>query len=355
MEFTDLTRYFPVNDGRIAPFSELRKMKQVLFTHSIELVQSDENIEYAKQLADQGHLVVPIRRLPQDAAYVDRNTFPRRILFEMTSRCNVLCKMCPQHGLTRPRTDMDTETYKRVLDEIDEHGVEGLWIYHLGEPLLHPNFKELLEYVSLKDNIQCKWMSTNGMLFDKERIGWVLKSKLDFVNLSVHAVSAEVYNTVVPTGDFKVVSDNLETFYAVKGTENLPKRPFLHCQMIEQDTTAHEVDAFIERHYQRADIVSVNMLEYVGLENNSFGIQQRDRKPLTNCTRVERGDCFIFSNGDVTLCDAAFNAEIKLGNIHEQSLYEIWNGEERQRLLKLNAEGKMAENSFCCTCTDYDI
>ena len=97
------------------------------------------------------------------------------------------------------------------------------------------------------------------------------------------------------------------------------------------------------------------MLEYINLPNNAFGLQQRERKPLTSCLRVSRNDCFICSNGDVTLCDAAYNGEIYLGNIHKQTLHEIWNGELRNKILNLNEQGRMFEIDFCRNCTDYDI
>jgi radical SAM protein with 4Fe4S-binding SPASM domain len=156
-------------------------------------------------------------------------------------------------------------------------------------------------------------------------------------------------------GDFEIVQKNLNKFYELKCAGGLPTKPFLHCQMIEQETTKHEVDAFIKAHYDKADIVSINMLEYVNLPNNKFGFQQRQRCKLTSCSRVSRNDCFIFSNGDVTLCDAAFNAEICLGNINEKSLYEIWNGPERKQILELNKKGEMYKIEFCRNCTDYDI
>ncbi len=160
---------------------------------------------------------------------------------------------------------------------------------------------------------------------------------------------------MAPPGNFDIVQGNLEKFYELKGSDDIPKRPFLHCQMIEQETTKHEVDAFIKKHYKRAEIVSVNMLEYVNMPNNNYGMQQRERKPLESCLRVMRNDCFICSNGHVTLCDAAYNGEIYLGSIHEQSLYDIWNGEKRKKILELNESGRMSEIEFCRNCTDYDI
>jgi len=355
MELVDLSRYVQIENPTISPFSVLREMKPVVLTADLKLFDEPENLEYAKKLAKEGYNVVRIVRNPPLKNYKERIDFPRRILFEMTSNCNYLCKMCPQQNLKRPRMDMDKNLYKKVIDEIDSHGIEGIWLYHLGESLLHPDFKEIVEHVSSKKNLGAIWMSTNGEYFTEENIKTVLNSNIDWINYSAHSVTEETYFEVIGKTTFKVVDKNLETFYNIKGTDNLPRKPYLHCQMIEQDTTKHEVDAFIKKHYNRADIVSINMLEYVNLPNNAFGAVQRERKPLTSCTRVTRGDCFICSNGAVTLCDAAYNGEILLGNVNEQSLYDIWNSPERKKILKLNEEGKMSEVEFCKKCTDYDI
>jgi len=354
MEFVDLSRYMEIKKPTILPFSKLRKMKPLWLTQYLELADEPENIEYAESLAKKGISVVSIRRRPPFSKYLNRETFPRRVLLEMTSRCNFSCRMCPQQNLKRPRMDMPGETYRRVVDEIDQNGVEGLWIYHLGEPLLHPEFRENVEHISKKKNLGIIWMSTNGQYFTEETMRCVVDSNIDYINYSAHAVNEEVYKKVAPEGDFNTVQGNLERLYELKGTD-IPLKPFIHCQMIEQEVTKDYVDVFIKKHYKRAEIVSINMLEYVNLPNNAFGFKQRERKKLTSCKRVSRNDCFVFSNGKVTLCDAAYNGEICLGDINEQSLYEIWNGSERKRILELNKNGKMSEIEFCRSCTDYDI
>ena len=357
MEFVSLERYMLVKNPFVAPFSELRTIEPILMTQDLQIVDEPDNSRYAKQLAEKGYAVVPIRRCPSAKKYLNRETFPRRILFEMTSRCNFMCRMCPQQNLQRPRKDMAGKLYRKLIDEIDEYGIEGIWLYHLGESLLHPEFKENLRHVSSKKNLGVIWMSTNGYYFDEDNIRTVLGSNVDYINFSAHAVCEETYNTVVPSGkdNFEIVQKNLQRFYELKGQNNLLRKPFMHCQMIEQETTKHEVDAFIKMHYKRAEIVSINMLEYANLPNNAYGMLQRKRKPLTSCLRVSRNDCFICSNGHVTLCDAAYNGEIFLGDVNKQTLYEIWNSDKRATILDLNRKGMMSEIEFCRKCTDYDI
>lgn len=358
MEFINLGRHLPIKKPVVRSIAELRKMEPVLVDQNLDLLDTPENLDRAKALAEDGWQVVRIEKRSPESAHAERADFPRRVILELTSKCNFLCRMCPQNGLQRPRMHMDPETCFKVLDELEEQGIEGLWLYHLGESILHPQFREIMEYMSTKDNLGVVWLSTNGHAFSEKHIQTVLNSKLDFLNYSLHALTEEVYKTVAPHGDFDKVRGNLERFWEMKEQakgNHGPKKPYLHLQMIEQETTHGQVDGFIAKYHSKAEIVSVNMLEYVNLPNNEYGRQQRERRPLTNCKRVDRGDCFIMSNGDVTLCDVAVNAEIRLGNVGQEPLYDIWNGEERTRLLRLSREGRMAENEFCAKCTDYDI
>ena len=64
MEFTNLSRYLPVKNGRQLPFRELRKREPVRLTQDLQLSEDPENIAYAESLARQGIEVVPIRRMP---------------------------------------------------------------------------------------------------------------------------------------------------------------------------------------------------------------------------------------------------------------------------------------------------
>jgi radical SAM protein with 4Fe4S-binding SPASM domain len=44
-----------------------------------------------------------------------------------------------------------------------------------------------------------------------------------------------------------------------------------------------------------------------------------------------------------------------LGNLNDESLYNIWNSEKRKKLLSLHVDGKRGEMSFCNKCDFYGI
>ena len=79
------------------------------------------------------------------------------------------------------------------------------------------------------------------------------------------------------------------------------------------------------------------------------------------CTRLRDNRAIINSNGGMTLCDNAYNSEerfvgeLYLGNIRNQTIYEIWNSGRRQHLLDLEAAQRLNEVDLCRNCFDFDI
>ncbi len=347
--------------GGLSPtFEQLRQLPFVKITPEARLVEEPENVAVCNALADEGYRVVRVTKEAPKRNFVGRIEFPRRVILEMTSRCNLLCRMCPRNSLHRPLIDMDSAAYCRLLDEANAHGVEGVWTYHLGESLLHPDFRKIIRYAEGLDNIGSLWMSTNGHLMTDDSLDFIFDSRIDYINFSLHAVSADVYATVCQGGDFDLVMNNYGSLVRRKAG-HLRERPFVHLQMIEQETTKGQTAAFIEMYRKEVEMVSVNMLEYSQMPNNEFGLRQRERGGRGRCKRVSRGDCFVCSNGAVTLCDVAYDCMeervgiLYLGNIHEQSIHDIWNGERRKTILDMEGEGKLEELPTCAQCTDYDI
>ena len=77
-----------------------------------------------------------------------------------------------------------------------------------------------------------------------------------------------------------------------------------------------------------------------------------DRTPTTNfrCNQPWQR-LYIRGNGDVTPCCAMFSSYLKLGNIKESSLYDLWNSNLAKELRKLHKEGRYRENKTCLKCS----
>ena len=164
MEFMDISLLgYNTNGLRILEFKELCALPIVKVSMDLKLLDDEENIKNLEKTIALGSAVANIRKINLKATSKTLN-FPKRILFEMTNQCNVLCKMCPRNNLLKPAQYQSVETYKRVLDEFNSYGVDGVWLYRLGESLLHPGFREIVNYIKGLKNVGYIWMGTNGRL-----------------------------------------------------------------------------------------------------------------------------------------------------------------------------------------------
>lgn len=57
------------------------------------------------------------------------------------------CDFCANHLMTRPRGYMSSDMAKNIIDQLHQMNFKGSLITSLmGEPLLHPNFTEIVKY-----------------------------------------------------------------------------------------------------------------------------------------------------------------------------------------------------------------
>src|SRR5271163_4988950 len=71
---------------------------------------------------------------------------------EPTTACNLRCPECPSglRAFTRPTGMLDPVFFKQVIDELHKD-ITYLTFYFQGEPFLHPEFLEMVEYASSKN------------------------------------------------------------------------------------------------------------------------------------------------------------------------------------------------------------
>jgi MoaA/NifB/PqqE/SkfB family radical SAM enzyme len=83
--------------------------------------------------------------------------FPQSISLTITNRCNLACRMCGQwsgEGYMNSRRgnlrdEMGLEDWRRVVDELADHGIPSL-LLRGGEAFLHPDILPLIEYIHRK-------------------------------------------------------------------------------------------------------------------------------------------------------------------------------------------------------------
>lgn len=90
--------------------------------------------------------------------------------FEITERCNLKCSFCHQEFGKRinHKADFELEDYKNIIDEAKQEKQIKYVRITGGEPLLHPNVKDFLQYAT--DAGYCTILNTNATLLTAELI-----------------------------------------------------------------------------------------------------------------------------------------------------------------------------------------
>jgi len=72
------------------------------------------------------------------------------VTIEPSNTCNSSCVMCPYPKMTRPKTVMPMDLFKKVVDECVSNGINKFNLNFYNEPFLDPMIFERIEYLKLK-------------------------------------------------------------------------------------------------------------------------------------------------------------------------------------------------------------
>jgi len=163
------------------------------------------------------------RALPEGAPVperpVDLEGLPR-IFLEPTVCCNLSCfeAVCSKEsGLigTRSRSFFPLEEFRRVADEVGP-GLVRLDLFNYGDPFVHPQAVEMIEYLKARHPRVYLYVSTNGLLLDEEKMRRVVASGLDEITFSVDGPDQATYEKYRRGGDFAKVVDVMRTFVRLR-------------------------------------------------------------------------------------------------------------------------------------------
>lgn len=131
-----------------------------------------------------------------------------RILWEITSRCNMKCKHCLYFN-DRKNEDLCYSEMLKILDSIKEDGkIKSVWLSG-GEPLMRGEIFDFIKEISKRNLIPS--ISTNGTLITKEVASRLYEVGIRYAHLSIDGVTADVHDKLrqVP-GAFDMVMEGIE-------------------------------------------------------------------------------------------------------------------------------------------------
>jgi len=193
---------------------------------------------------------------------------PRNLQIVLTTNCNLDCIMC---GLPRQHYSLSSDTKASIISYMPY--LEKI-IWQGGEPLLYPNFKDLLKITTEYDIEQT--ITTNGLLLDQEFLDTIksIKSKI-YLNMSIDATDSETYSKIRRKGDFKLLENNIDLL----NKNNLPPNIILGMQVVVMKSNYKKIESIVDFAvqngfksllFQKLNPTYLAVKEDLSIEENNF-------------------------------------------------------------------------------------
>lgn len=262
---------------------------------------------------------------------------PMKIHVDPASGCNFRCFFCPQTDPSALRAAgvkagvMKLPLLQKLVDDLAAFPskVDELVFGNYGEPLLNKQIDEMVAYAVQSGSVREVSLITNAALLTKERADNLAAAGLQKVRFSVEALSDEGYLT---TTKVKVAfADIVEN---IRYLHSLRKRPFIYVKIIDTGLSQEEKQKFFKTFMPISDAISIENLMPVTEE--AAEIVGDNGKGMTGVSlSAGRAVCpspfyslSVHMDGDVGVCCADWHHKTGVGSLRDQSLKEIWNGEQ---------------------------
>lgn len=279
--------------------------------------------------------------------------FPRMVVVSITYICNARCPHCPYTNSNIRETYKDApfiepKIFKKIADECGKYHA-FIRLTGGGEPLLHPQILELIEYAK-KKNAKIG-LITNGSLLTPEKAERLLAVNTDAIEFSVDAADKETYSKIRVGLDFDKVKRNI--FYLVKRRNELKSSTKIIVSVVEQKANINQLDKIVRYWGRIVDNVQVRKYLTWGILN-----EKNAGDPIPYY--IKRPPCphpferlNIDSRGKILFCGFDIRGETDFGNILKTSIKNVWTGEKFNNWRKLILNGEYDKISICKKCQDW--
>lgn len=284
--------------------------------------------------------------------------FPKTILIETQFGCNAGCVFCqyPQLKDELPRGRMSNAMFEKIAKECAGRGVERFILCLDNEPLMDHSIVE--KYAILKkycpDSVRN--LTTNASLLTIEKVEQLIGAGVvNEVFLSVNGITKEVYEDLMKL-PFERTMKNLDAFCDwLREHPDIKKNLRVRVNVVKTRRVAPEIDAMKARWEGKENFE----LHVIDMDNRGDQLDMKSADPVKNdegdmhpnitCRRPFHTMVLTWE-GQGVICCVDYKREVKLGNIHEQSVYEIWNGPWATQLRKEYLAQDFTHLKPCRTC-----
>ncbi len=251
---------------------------------------------------------------------------------ELTNHCNLKCTFCPVNTtMQRPKGHMDPALFRRIIDENEQ--LDFVLAFQWGEPLLHPQFFELVRYAA--DSGVRTMITSNGTHLDPEQRRRLLACGLERITFSVDGDHAT--HQAVRGYDLATLRRDVMALVEERDASNAPLR--IDVSMVVDRATEGALDSYFA--------------DWKGIADRVQAIPRLvAERRTTPCRELWRGTMVVLWDGRVTVCCVDSEGLLTVGDAHARPLREIFNGEPMRAVRRAHVERRF--HSLCALCGEYE-
>ena len=171
-----------------------------------------------------------------------QNYYPYLIDLEPNSRCNFRCTMCQVSEWSRGQRarDMTFQEFK-VLEDLFGFVVEAK-IHGMGEPLLHKEFFNMVEFLKTF-SIWTRTSINGSLLLANNNIEKLITSSLGEIQISLDGATKETYEKIRVRANFEKVSKGVKELNSACESAN---RSLTRMWVVLQQNNIQELSKFVD-------------------------------------------------------------------------------------------------------------
>lgn len=303
-------------------------------------------------------IVDPFKKFYQSDFYINNYDyplpeFPPLLEFEPSSKCNMNCVFCGRQAMNRPQVLMDYDLYKKLIDESSNFNIFGISYSGWGEPLLHNKIFDMIDYAH-KNGIVVH-LITNGLLLTEEVSKKLLDVNLDKIKISLQGASEKDYSTMRANPHYFKIVENIKKLVELR--DKRESNLFIQVSTSITNETHEQQQEFTKFWNEIVDDFYMDMTTFRRLKGikkveefiKGHDIKEERQLRSSRCVDI-RIRLIIHADGKVPICCSDFNREVLLGDANKETLKEIWDKQEVNKIREILAKNEKEKIPFCSLC-----
>jgi MoaA/NifB/PqqE/SkfB family radical SAM enzyme len=278
--------------------------------------------------------------------------FPPIMHLEGSVVCSGNCIFCPTKRIGQEKLRpffMSEKIWTTVIDQCVGQKVERMSPFLNGDPFdAWSTTKRIVDYCKKRSPKTVISLYTNAGQMERYRALDALESGVSYFHFSLGGITRATGRKVQPGVRWQCALANVIDF--MEEVHRFPSVKYAVCLAMTKDN-AHELEDF-KKFWRAQGAYDVEGNAVTNRDQEAF-IQgkydtDRSRKSSAPCMSMMFNHFYVLTNGDVVFCCEDALGKVVVGNVMQESVKDIWLGDQMNGVRRLHLEKRKSEIKGLC-------